>query len=153
MFQLIKIKQLDRKFERKTLLREVEILSDGWIKEIRTALKMTYKQLAKKLSVTPGAIRFFEKNELNGTINLNSLKKIANALNCKLIYAIVPNETLEKTIDNRIDKVAKKMISQIDNSMMLEKQSVNRKILQEQLNNIKSELKHNLSSKLWNYEI
>ena len=153
MFHQLKIKQLDRRFKRKTLLSEIEIPRDGWIKEIRTALKMTYARVSKKLSVTPSAIMKFEKNEIKGTININSLNKIAEALNCKFVYALVPNETLNKIIDNRVEKVATKMINQIDQSMSLENQSVNKKEIKEQLNNLKKELKNNLSSKIWNYEI
>ncbi len=153
MLHQLKIKQLDRRFKRKILLIEIEIPRDGWIKEIRTALKMTYAQVSKKLSITPSAVLKFEKNEINGTININSMNKIAETLNCKFVYALVPNESLEKIIDTRVGKVAEKMINQIGHSMSLETQSVNQKELKEQLNNLKKELKDNLSSKLWNYEI
>jgi predicted DNA-binding mobile mystery protein A len=153
MFHQLKIKQLDRRFKRKILLSEIEIPRDGWIKEIRTALKMTYAQVSKKLSVTPSAIMKFEKNEIKGTINITSMNKIAEALNCKFVYALVPNETLNKIIDNRVEKVATKMINQIDQSMSLENQSVNKKEIKEQLNNLKKGLKNNLSSKIWNYEV
>jgi predicted DNA-binding mobile mystery protein A len=153
MFQQIKINQLDRRFNKKVLLREVENPREGWIKEIRKALMMTYSQLGKKLSVTPAAIQRFEKNEMEGSINLNSLNKIATALNCKLIYAIVPNESLEKTIDSQIDKVVRQVVSKIDHSMSLEKQNINKIYLKEQINALKRNLKNNLSNKLWNYEI
>jgi predicted DNA-binding mobile mystery protein A len=95
----------------------------------------------------------FEKNEIKGTINITSMNKIAEALNCKFVYALVPNETLNKIIDNRVEKVATKMINQIDQSMSLENQSVNKKEIKEQLNNLKKGLKNNLSSKIWNYEV
>jgi len=153
MFQQIKINQLDRKFKRKVLMRDIEVPREGWIKEIRSAFKLTYAQLAKKLSITPSAIKKFETNEINGKINLKSLNKIADAMNCKLIYALVPHESLEKIIDDRIDYVAVNMISHIDYSMMLEKQSLNGKILKEQMDNLKSKLKNNFSSKIWNYDI
>lgn len=153
MFQQIKINQLDRRFNKKVLLREVENPREGWIKEIRKALMMTYSQLGKKLSVTPAAIQRFEKNEMEGSINLNSLNKIATALNCKLIYAIVPNESLEKTIDSQIDKVVRQVVSKVDHSMSLEKQNINKIYLKEQINALKRNLKNNLSNKLWNYEI
>ncbi|HPS65906.1 MAG TPA: mobile mystery protein A, partial [Ignavibacteria bacterium] len=143
----------DRKFKRKVLMRDIEVPREGWIKEIRSAFKLTYAQLAKKLSITPSAIKKFETNEINGKINLKSLNKIADAMNCKLIYALVPHESLEKIIDDRIDYVAVNMISHIDYSMMLEKQSLNGKILKEQMDNLKSKLKNNFSSKIWNYDI
>lgn len=153
MLEQIKIRQLDKRFKRKVLLSEIEIPRDGWIREIRTALKITYKQLSKKLSMTPSAIMKFENNEVRGTISLNSMSKIAEALNCKFVYSIVPNESLEKIIDAQIEKAAEKMIKQVSHSMQLESQTVNAAERREQLNDFKKELKDNFSSKIWNYEI
>lgn len=153
MFDQIKIKQLDRRFKEKILLSEIEIPRNGWIREIRTALKMTYKHLSKKLSMTPSAIIKFENNEVRGTINLNSMYKIAEALNCKFVYAMVPNDSLENIIDLQVEKIAEKMIMQVSHSMLLESQSVRNKEINEQLYDLKRSLKDNLSSKIWNNEI
>lgn len=153
MFEQIKIKQLDRRFKKRVRLSEVEVPRNGWIKEIRTALKMTYKQLSNRLSMTPSAIQKFESSEVRGTINLNSMSKIAEALNCKFVYAMIPRDSLENIVDLQVEKVADKMIKQISHSMALESQSVRKKEINEQLNYLKKSLKENLSSKIWNYEI
>ena len=134
-------------------MSEIEIPRDGWIREIRTALKITYKQLSKKLSMTPSAIMKFENNEVHGTISLNSMSKIAEGLNCKFVYSLVPNESLEKIIDTQIEKAAEKMVKQVSHSMQLESQTVNDAERREQLKDFKKELKDNFSSKIWNYEI
>lgn len=153
MFDIIKIRQLDRRFKKRSLLSEIDIPRNGWIREIRTALKMTYKQLSKKLSLTPSAIMKFEKNEVRGTINLNSMAKIAEGLNCKFVYAMVPKESLEKIIDLQVEKIAEKMIKQVSHSMLLESQSVHNKGVNEHLINLKKSMKDEFSSKIWNYEI
>jgi len=153
MLNQLKIKQLDRRFKRKTFLSDIEVPREGWIREIRNALKMTDSQVSRKLSITPSAVKKFEKNELKGTINLNSLQKIADVLNCKFVYVLVPNDTLENIIDSQVEKVATKMINQINHSMLLESQEVNKKDSKVQLNNLKKELKENPSSKIWSYEI
>jgi predicted DNA-binding mobile mystery protein A len=152
-FNHIKIKQLDRKLKRNISLSKIELPREGWIKEIRKALKMSYSQLAKRLSVTPNAIKKFEDSEMQGTISLNSLNKIANAMDCRVVYAFVPNESFEKIIDNQIDKVAEKMVQRVYHSMRLEDQNLSDEILKEQLNELKYDLKNNFSSKIWNYEI
>ena len=152
-FNHIKIKQLDRKLKRNISLSKIELPREGWIKEIRKALKMSYSQLAKRLSVTPNAIKKFEDSEMQGTISLNSLNKIANAMDCRVVYAFVPNESFEKIIDNQIDKVAEKMVQRVYHSMRLEDQNLSDEILKEQLNELKYDLKNNFSSKIWNYEV
>lgn len=152
-FNHIKIKQLDRKLKRNISLSKIELPREGWIKEIRKALKMSYSQLAKRLSVTPNAIKKFEDSEMQGTISLNSLNKIANAMDCRVVYAFVPNESFEKIIDNQIDKVAEKMVQRVYHSMRLEDQNLSDEIHKEQLNELKYDLKNNFSSKIWNYEI
>lgn len=153
MFDQIKIRQLDRRYKEKILLSEIEIPRNGWIREIRTALKMTYKQLSKRLSMTPSAIMKFENNEVRGTINLNSMEKIAEALNCKFVYAIVPNDSLENIIDLQVENFAEKMIKRVSHSMLLESQSVSDKEIKEKVNELKRSLKDKLSSKIWNDEI
>jgi len=153
MFDQIKIRQLDRRYKEKILLSKIEIPRNGWIKEIRTALKMTYKQLSKRLSMTPSAIMKFENNEVRGTINLNSMEKIAEALNCKFVYALVPKDSLENIIDLQVEKFAEKMIKRVSHSMLLESQSVSDKAIKEKLNDLKRSLKDKLSSKIWNDEI
>lgn len=62
----------------------------GWIKTIRCALKMTVQQLADRLGLTRRTVRGFETSEIKDMITLGTLKKVANAMECELIYAFVP---------------------------------------------------------------
>ena len=62
----------------------------GWLRPIREALGVTLTDLAKRLKVTPPAIRSFEQAEAEDRITLASLRRTADALGCDLIYALVP---------------------------------------------------------------
>ena len=70
----------------------------GWIKAIREALGMTTAQLAKRLGVRQPSVVALEQSEARGTIELATLRRVAEALDCTLVYALIPNKPLEATI-------------------------------------------------------
>lgn len=65
--------------------------SKGWIKTYRQALGMPATLLAKKLGMSPGAITQTETRELEETISIKVLRKFAEAMDCSLYYAFIPN--------------------------------------------------------------
>lgn len=89
------------------------------LKRAREALFMTYRDVAKKLNMSVQALSKLEKSEECGTISLNSLEAVAEALGCELVYSIVPRSRLPFSItvwkklydriksDERIKKVRK----------------------------------------------
>ena len=46
--------------------------------------------MAKRIGVTPPAVRSFEQAEAEDRITLASLRRTADAMGCELIYALVP---------------------------------------------------------------
>src|SRR5438045_3983720 len=66
----------------------------GWIKAVREALGMTTGQLARKLEISQPSVSAMESSELKGTIELATLRRVADALDCKLVYVLVPNKPL-----------------------------------------------------------
>src|ERR1035441_2089832 len=70
----------------------------GWIKAIREALGMSTAQLAKRLAVKQPSVVALEQSEAKGTIELATLRRVANALDCTLVYALVPNKPLEAMV-------------------------------------------------------
>ena len=73
----------------------------GWIKAIRTALGMSTAQLAKRLRVKQPSVVALEQSETKGTMELATLRRVAAALDCTLVYALVPNKPLEATVRDR----------------------------------------------------
>ena len=79
------LEQLDQKLKpfRKT---EMVLVPDrGWINTIRTALNMTMAQLGAKINITKQGVKRIEESEAKGSISINSLKEIGNALELKLV--------------------------------------------------------------------
>jgi predicted DNA-binding mobile mystery protein A len=96
----------------------------GWIKAIRDALGMTTAQLAIRMRVKQPSIVDLERSEAKGTIQLATLRRAAEALDCTLIYALVPNKSLETTVRERAREFARRRLEPVEHSMLLEDQKV-----------------------------
>jgi len=76
-------------------LKHIRRPERGWIRTIRDALGINGSQLARKLGVSKQRISALEKAEIGGGASLNSIRQAAEALDCDLVYALVPrDETL-----------------------------------------------------------
>ena len=96
----------------------------GWIKAIREALGMSMEQLAGRLKIKQPSLVHLEQSEAKGTIELATLRRVAEALNCTLVYALVPNEPLETTVRDRARVFTRKLREHVEHSMLLEDQKV-----------------------------
>jgi predicted DNA-binding mobile mystery protein A len=96
----------------------------GWIRALRNALGLSSAQLGKILGVRSQSVDDMEKTEANGTIRLETLRRAAQALDCTLVYALVPNTSLSQTVDNRARTLAITALSSVAHTMVLEDQSV-----------------------------
>jgi predicted DNA-binding mobile mystery protein A len=96
----------------------------GWVRAIRDALGMSGAALARRLGMSTAGLRKLEVAEANEVITLASLRKLAQALDCELHYALVPRISLAQQLQERAETVAKAQLGPIKHSMALEDQSV-----------------------------
>jgi predicted DNA-binding mobile mystery protein A len=94
----------------------------GWVHTIRTALGMTSRQLAARVGIAQPTLSLLEKSEADGRIQLDSLARIADALDCELVYALVPRRPLSDTVTARLDDIAEARYRRTAHSMALEDQ-------------------------------
>jgi len=94
----------------------------GWIRAIRDALGMTGVQLASRLGVRPQTVEAIEKSEASGSIQLSTLRRAAQAMDCTLVYALVPNASLEDAAKQRARKIAIRDLQRVAHTMKLEAQ-------------------------------
>src|SRR5262245_27487517 len=78
----------------------------GWNRAIRDAIGMTGVQLAARLGGRPQTVEAIEKSEASGSIQLSTLRRAAEAMDCTLVYALVPNSSLENAVRQRARKIA-----------------------------------------------
>ena len=122
--------------------------SGGWIRAVRTSLGMSVRQMAERMGIRQQSAARLEKNEVDDVIKLKSLRKAAEALDCKLVYALVPNEgDLAGIVRKQALRKASDIVDPVDQSMMLEGQNVGDR--QEKILQIADELARNPSPRLW----
>ena len=85
---------------------------------------MTTAQLGKRLHIQQPSVTALEQSEARGSIELATLRRVAEALDCKLVYALVPNQPLQQTVRNRARAFARHRLGPIEHSMLLEAQQV-----------------------------
>jgi predicted DNA-binding mobile mystery protein A len=95
----------------------------GWLRAIRQALGMTGVQFAKRLRISPQSAEALEKSEAAGTVQLNTLRRAAEALDCRLVYALVPRSSLEGAFNARARRIAMQDLGRVAHSMALEGQA------------------------------
>ncbi len=95
----------------------------GWVRAIRDALGMTGVQFATRLGIRPQSVETLEQSEQSGTIQLTTLRRAAEALDCTLVYALVPNDTLDGAVRARARAIALHDLGRVAHTMKLEAQA------------------------------
>ncbi|WP_282116013.1 mobile mystery protein A [Cellulophaga baltica] len=144
------IEQLDQKLKPFSETRKVLVPERGWINTIRTTLNMTMAQLGTKLKITKQGVKRIEESEANGTITLNSLKDVANAIDLKLVYALVPkNGTINDLIQIEAEKLAQKIVLRTNQNMKLEDQGIGDEKIARNIKELASEIRREMRKSLW----
>lgn len=123
--------------------------SGGWLRAIRHALGMTTRQLARSVGVTQAAVSEAERTEARGDITLATLQRYATALDCELVYALVPRRSLKEMLDERADRIARDQVSRVRHSMALENQSTSKKLMEREIAEVRQRLLEGKPSRLW----
>jgi len=120
----------------------------GWIKAIREALGMSGLQLANRLHVKPQAVDALERSEAADTIQLSTLRRAAEAMDCRLVYALVPNSSLTGAVNERARKIALRDLGRVAHTMALEAQATGAADIEER---VESYIRHELRERdVWN---
>ncbi|MDP5020599.1 MAG: mobile mystery protein A [Rickettsiaceae bacterium] len=123
--------------------------SIGWIRTIRKALGINTRQLGEKTGVSGERIVRIEADELENKLTMATLQKMAEAMNCKFVYAFIPDDNLDKIIERAARDKAKAQMDRISHSMALEDQKTESKELKEQIDILTEEyLRGNLKN-IW----
>ncbi len=147
----------DREAARRQLDKRLSLLNAdalarpprGWVKAIREALGMTTAQLAKRLGVSQPRVVAIEQAEAKGTITLDSLERAANALDCRLVYALVPRQPLDALVEERAARLASKRLDSTRHTMALEAQALDTADENEQRKRLIRRLIEQAGSELW----
>ena len=129
---MIAIKDIVRKGldERLPVLRKASASAirptRGWLRAVREAIGARQEAIAQKMGVQRQSYARIENTEAQGSISLTSLQKAADAMDCEVVYYLVPRESVAKSYTELAQKNDPKLkhLRASEHSMALEDQAV-----------------------------
>ena len=144
------VEQLDKKLQPFKVFSEITTPATGWIQVIRTALKMSLRQMGNRLSITPQSMKEIEQREKEGSITLKNLREAGKVLNMQLVYGFIPkDESLEKMIEQKAHEIAKEIVLRTSHNMMLEDQQNSKERIEKAIIERAEEIKNEMPGYLW----
>lgn len=103
----------------------------GWVESVRQALGMSRKDMAERMGVAESTVARLESSERADTVQLDTLRRAAAALECDLVYALVPRRPLEEMALEQARKQVASLVGAAAHTMLLEDQMPNDKAVQQ----------------------
>jgi predicted DNA-binding mobile mystery protein A len=143
------VRHLDKRFIALRPLAQSPRPPKGWLRAVRDALGMTAAQMGRRLGISQPSIVGLEQSEANGSITLRTLQRAAEALGCRLVYALIPEKPLADTVRERAELLADRQTKAVKHTMRLEDQAVEDKQVGKELHRraVEDLLRH--PARLW----
>jgi predicted DNA-binding mobile mystery protein A len=120
-FRHLRLSQLDRKLSEARSLPPRP--SGGWIASIREALGLTLAEVGQHLRAPRQTVQQFERAETTDRITLGTLRRVADAMGCDLIYALVPKSgSFAELAEHPTRERASRDVKSVVHTMALEDQ-------------------------------
>ena len=145
----LKLKQTEELVEPFRRVAHAHTPRGGWVRAIREALGMSAQQLGTRVRVKRQTIENLERSEANGKITLDSLNRVAKALGCRVVYALMPEKPLNEMQRERARLIAESVVKPVSHSMRLEAQSIGKREEQRQKEELVQKLLQRDPKKLW----
>lgn len=130
----------------------IELPPEGWLCTVRKALGMSAAQLARRLGVTRAQVSKTEKGELNGTVSLKTLQNMAEAMGCRLTYAIIPDTNVEDILAARAQQQATRRVEEAHKHMALEDQTLSQDQITFEVDRLQKDILQNPPADFWDDE-
>ena len=121
----------------------------GWVRAVRDALGMTTGQLASRIGVDQSRITKLERAEIEDSVSLRTLRQAAEALGCTLVYAFVPNTSLDDLVRKQAEAIADRELARVHHTMRLEDQALTQSDLKQERERLVSTLLNGNPRRLW----
>lgn len=122
----------------------------GWIATFQEAIGMSAPALAERLGVSRNSVYSAIQNEKAGSISLNQLDKMAEAMGGKLVYAIIPREgPVEEIVMAQARKKARRIIQRTRAHMALEEQTEGLRSQEEMIEELAGEIARDVPRDFW----
>mgnify|MGYP003147861616 CR=1 FL=1 len=128
----------------------------GWIHTARTALGMSGASLARRMNQTRPSVANLENSEREGRATLRSLREAAEAMNCELVYALVPKggnvAQSQEEAEAQAERKARRLVGLASTHMALEAQRLSDSASKAALERLRNELVRSLPRDFWDDE-
>jgi predicted DNA-binding mobile mystery protein A len=145
-YKKLTLKQLDETLKG---LVPITVPPKGWVRAIRDALGMSARQLAKRMGVKQQRVVRIEQDEKQGRVTVNTLRNVAEAMDCGFVYGFVPKETLAQAVRDQARRVAAKRMNRSNQMMRLEAQELGDEEKENVLNELIDEIVDTMPRNLW----
>ena len=145
----LRLAQLERTLESYVILRSKPIPAGGWLRAVREALGRSLRNQAKRLDISSTVLFRSEQAEVDGRITLAQLRKLAEGLDCEVVYALVPQRPLKDMVEQRAYEIARREVLGVAHTMALEEQRPDDTFVSKQIEERKNALLTGSWSKLW----
>jgi predicted DNA-binding mobile mystery protein A len=132
-----------------TTLSGLSVPPEGWLRTVRKALGMSGPQLGKRMGLTRARIAQAEHVELTGGATLKSMQAAAEAMGCRFVYAIVPDQRIEDVIAAQARKKAAALVGTASTHMALESQNLPKDEIAAEIARVAGELAREMPPDFW----
>lgn len=148
-YQKTALEQLDASLVRFAPLRDLPPPKKGWIRAVRDALGMSGRQLGRRMGVSKMWAGDMERLEASGATTLKTLRRAAEAMDCVLVYAIVPKTTLKDTLLKQARQKVRQDMTRAAHTMALEDQALAKDEAAKATETAAASLLHKLPKTFW----
>ena len=129
--------------------RQVSMPAEGWICTVRKALNMSAAELARRLRKSRALVSNTEEAELDGGVTLKTMKGMAQAMGCRFVYAIVPDESIDEILAAQARKKARLLVEKSGQNMALEAQNLTPEQMDAEVERVSQKLLWEMPSDFW----
>lgn len=110
---------------------------------------MSLRQLSDRTGLSKTAVRAAETSEARETVQMDTLKNLANAMECDLVYALVPRGSIHAILEMQARRIAARSLGRVSESMELEAQAVDRGEQVRQMDALTAEIMRARGREFW----
>ena len=144
-YSMLRLHQLERSITRTNIPKP----RAGWLRVIRESLGRSIRAQAALAGMAPSTLSRSEQSEAEDSISLSQLRKLAQDLDCELVYTLVPRKPLYETVEQRADVLARKEIQAVVQTMRISGRCLSEDFIERRVADRRQELLAGSWSRLW----
>jgi len=113
---------------------------------------MSARQIGERLGLTQQSVAELERAEQTGSISVKNLRRVAEAMQCQLVYAFVPHESFESLVRQQAERLAEQLVRRVETSMSLEDQATESEAQRQRKDDLVAELLRTTPRNLWDLQ-